>query len=67
MPLILCTIGNVWLLVYSKHEIAFCYTIMEENKRVMLPTMIPSSSFTSKLAPLECFFPLILLLETVSD
>ena len=57
MPLILCIIGNVHLLVYSKHEIVFCYTIMEENKRVMLPTVILSSSSTSKPALLECFFP----------
>ena len=44
---------------FSKQEIVFCYTILEQNKRLLLPTAVtPTSSATiNQVSILETVFP----------
>ena len=47
----------------SRHELLFCYTILEQNKRLVLSTAssgtgaLPTATATQEANPLDCFFP----------
>lgn len=60
-PLKVClqSIVEMFASVASKQEIVFCYTILEQNKRLLLPTAVtPTSSATiNQVSILETVFP----------
>ena len=56
---------EIWLMnmfcSYRQHELVFCYTIIEQNNRMMLPVATPTSNHVvlnlSFMNQLDSFFP----------